>query len=117
MLQVVEDERLSLKHAVESRSQVVVKLRVMLEPPKTWPSERNERGTGLTKPFEFRDGGGIIGGRTPILAGLLQEREHSAMGQLGPQLVFVHQDEGDGHGDRAGQRGYGRAQPARVGWF
>src|SRR3989442_5362369 len=78
-------------------AQMFSKGAVMLQPPKAMPGEDHAAGPGLTQPLHFCNRGGVVRGRTPILAVAFQERNNLAPLQnslFDAPLVFVDEDEG-----------------------
>jgi hypothetical protein len=66
---------------------------IIIQPPEGWEDKDHEAGPGLPHALEFANGTGVIGGRSRVLAVLLEERQDGATGkEPSANLVVVYQD-------------------------
>src|SRR6266508_713819 len=74
---------------------MMAKTSVVIEPPKRWPPEDHEIGTGSMQPLDLPDRCFVVGGRCPVLTFVLGERNDPTARNQRPDtpLGLVDQNE------------------------
>src|ERR1700722_1978098 len=77
--QIKDDQPVVLENAAIAGTQVIMKYRIMLEPPECGECEGNESRARVSQPLDFPNRCGVIRERPGVLAVSLKERDRAVI--------------------------------------